>query len=169
MFIYFLRCGANYIIWQAICIRKKHVPRIYSYENDMTLTHHQMAAVWERLHSTPTLSSTAHTYTHRKCTPADSLEWTMDADYDHEKDLFKDKPGVMRRHGLVSQLITVKHSLIRILLFGFNMLIRIWYFFPDRTAGHVKRKWAAVWRWRRVSRYQCVEGRLEVKHSPNNN
>ncbi|KAK8377563.1 hypothetical protein O3P69_013897 [Scylla paramamosain] len=59
-----------------------------------------MAPVWERLHSTPTLSSTAHTYTQRKCTPVDSLEWTLEADYDHEKDLFKDKPAVMRRRGM---------------------------------------------------------------------
>ncbi|XP_045101817.1 uncharacterized protein LOC123498612 [Portunus trituberculatus] len=59
-----------------------------------------MAAVWERLHSTPTLSSTAHTYTHRKYTPVDSLEWTLESDYDHEKDLFMDKPAVMCRRGV---------------------------------------------------------------------
>lgn len=78
------------------------MPGIYSDENEVTLTNPQMAAVWERLHSTPTLSSTAHTYVHRKCTPADSLEWTLEADYDHEKDLFKDKPHIMRRRGSVT-------------------------------------------------------------------
>ncbi|XP_050719570.1 uncharacterized protein LOC127000198 [Eriocheir sinensis] len=58
-----------------------------------------MSAVWERLHTTPTLSSTAHTFPLRKGMPTDSLEWTLGAEYDHEKDLFKDKPTILRREG----------------------------------------------------------------------
>ncbi|XP_042229325.1 uncharacterized protein LOC121871199 isoform X2 [Homarus americanus] len=62
---------------------------------------------WQRLYLTPTHSSAAHAKTHgnphnhahEEERARDSLEWTLRAEYDHEKDLFRDKPATLRRSG----------------------------------------------------------------------
>nr|XP_045620713.1 uncharacterized protein LOC123771934 [Procambarus clarkii] len=60
---------------------------------------------WQRLYLTPTHSSAAHAHAnphnhaHDETSARDSLEWTLGSDYDHEKDLFRDKPSTMRRPG----------------------------------------------------------------------